>query len=409
MIKIKTILALAQNHSTPRVATFLIATLMMLHYLPVDSVAETPAKERRSEEKRARLRLQVIKTLPNPVIHKNSPGAEKIPGGFEGGSSVKVTMDGKPEYHFFAHSYPKLDWSQSQLDHWVSGDGTTFRHAGVLLKNYRDKQAGLNHIYCAPVPFYDEKEARWYLFYGEFVNGVTWTPDSGVMWCAASKTAGLQGINGLYDFPGHKAVPPGPRIPKEFVPVSIGVPFQVKDGRWATMICPNVTAKSVKSQMPGQWPIVLGFATSPHGPFAVSEIVSPPMIDPLGFTENPMPIKVRGPKSGREYWVTVFDFLAPEVTSFTPKNVFGFSWSDDGVHWPKEHGQAVNVDDGLARGERGWWRGAWAIRTPHRMIDEGDGSYTIFFTGGTNENHCADFRAVGKVTVKLIEEEVENR
>jgi hypothetical protein len=43
-----------------------------------------------------RLRLQIVKTLPKPVIHKDSPGAEKIPGGFEGGSSVKVTIDGKP-------------------------------------------------------------------------------------------------------------------------------------------------------------------------------------------------------------------------------------------------------------------------------------------------------------------------
>lgn len=40
------------------------------------------------------------------------------------------------------------------------------------------------------------------------------------------------------------------------------------------------------------------------------------------------------------------------------------------------------------------------------MIDEGDGSYTIFFTGGTHENHFADFRAVGMVKVKLVEEEL---
>ncbi len=68
--------------------------------------------EKSPEEGRMpRLRLQVVKTLPNPVIHKNSPGADKIPGGFEGGSSVKLTVDGKSEYHFFSHSYPKLDWS----------------------------------------------------------------------------------------------------------------------------------------------------------------------------------------------------------------------------------------------------------------------------------------------------------
>jgi len=273
-----------------------------------------------------------------------------------------------------------------------------------LLKNYRNDQAELNHIFTAPIPFYDKERERWHLFYGEFVHRATWTPDSGTMWCAASKTPGANGINGPYDFPGHKTFLPGRHIPKEFVPVSNSAPFPVKDGRWATLICPHILAESARAEIPGQWPIVIGFSTSPLGPFTVSEIISPPMIDPVGFTENPLVIQVRGPKTGRDYWVAVFDFLAPEVTAYTPKNVFGFAWSEDGVHWPKEHGQVVNIDEGLATGERGWWRGASAIRTPHQMIDESDGTYTVFFTGGTHENHFADFRAVGMVKVKLIEE-----
>ncbi len=365
-----------------------------------------PARENGSqtEGKKPQLRLQVVKTWPNPVIGKNSPGAETIPGGFEGGNSVKITINGKPEYHFFAHSYPELDWSQSQLDHWVSGDGVGFRHVGVLLRNYRDEQAGMNHIFTAPIPYYDEEQKRWHLFYGEFVNHTTWTPESGTMWCATSKTPGLNGINGPYDFPGSKTFVPGRYIPKEFVPVSNSVPYQVNDGRWATLICPYLWTESAKTMMPGGWPITIGFAPSPLGPFAVDEMVSLPMIEPTGFTENPMPIKVRGSRTGRPYWVAVFDFLAPEVSAFTPKNVFGFSWSEDGVHWPKEHGQIVNVDDGLPAGQRGWWRGAWAIRTPHQMIDEGEGTYTVFFTGASTDNYFAGFRAVGMVRVKLVEE-----
>jgi hypothetical protein len=39
------------------------------------------------------------------------------------------------------------------------------------------------------------------------------------------------------------------------------------------------------------------------------------------------------------------------------------------------------------------------------MIDEGDGTYTVYFTGGSGEHHWGDFRAVGKVTVRLVEEE----
>ena len=59
-------------------------------------------------------------------------------------------------------------------------------------------------------------------------------------------------------------------------------------------------------------------------------------------------LKVKGPKSGRDYWVAVFDFIAPEVTAYQPKNVFGFSYSDDGIYWPKEHGQAVKDRVGRA-------------------------------------------------------------
>ena len=117
-----------------------------------------------------RLRLQVLKTLPHPLIGKQTPGTEKIPGGFEGGNTVKVSINGKTEYHFFATSHQALDWSRCQLDHWVSTDGLQWRHGGVLLEQYQDKQTGLHHLFCAPVPFYDEEDGRWYLYYGEFVK-----------------------------------------------------------------------------------------------------------------------------------------------------------------------------------------------------------------------------------------------
>ena len=40
------------------------------------------------------------------------------------------------------------------------------------------------------------------------------------------------------------------------------------------------------------------------------------------------------------------------------------------------------------------------------MIDGGDGVYTIFVTGGTAQDHFADFRAAGMIKVRLIEEEI---
>lgn len=387
-------------------------TLLLLALLLVPSFTLHAENASSAPAKPHRLRMEVVRSLPTPVIGKDTPGMESIPGGFEGGSSVKVMVNGKPEYHLFAHGYPRLDWSQSRLEHWVSPDGVNFRRASVLQENFRDEKAGMNHIFCSPVPFYDEKSERWNLIYCEFVAESTWTGDSATIWRAQSKTPGKEGIGGPYDFENRSVF-----VPKHCAKIgaitplatACSAPFQVQDGRWAVFVSTDFVIKDEKTGARRQqkWPVMLKFAASPLGPFdPPKEAVVPPLIEPTAFVENPMPIKVRGPKTGRDYWVSVYDFLAPEVTSFSPKNVFGFSWSADGENWPTENGQTVNIDDGLKSGERGWWRGDWAVRTPHQMIDEGDGTYSIYFTGGSAENHFSGMRPFGKVTVRLVEEEI---
>ena len=356
----------------------------------------------------SRLRLAVIKTLAQPVIARNTPGAEQIAGGFEAGTTVKVTIDGKPEYHLFSHAFQTLGWERPQADHWFSQDGLKWQPGGALLTPNTDQKTGLFCTYGHPTPFYVEKESQWHLSYSVFRNSKPgWTGGNTIVYSAKSKVHGAKGIYGPWDFPGEVVFVPGVSSPAtNMVAVSISCPFQVKDGRWAIFFCPSRDGHPIPMSSATQpWPVALSFGPSPTGPFTCLDPCEPiPMIDPPDFTENVLPIKVRGPKSGRDYWVAVFDFLAPEVSAYTPKNVFGFCWSEDGVHWPKEHGQVVNVDDGLAPGERGWWRGSWSIRTPHQMIDEGGGTYTVFFTGGTHDSHFDDFRAVGMVKVKLVED-----
>ena len=109
-----------------------------------------------------RLKLVVVNTLPYPVINSKTPGAEDIPGGFEGGNTVKVTVRGKSEYHLFAHSYQTLDWSHCQLDHWVSSDGLQWRHDQVLVPPYTDKATGLWTLSCSPMPFFGMANGRFY-------------------------------------------------------------------------------------------------------------------------------------------------------------------------------------------------------------------------------------------------------
>jgi hypothetical protein len=38
------------------------------------------------------------------------------------------------------------------------------------------------------------------------------------------------------------------------------------------------------------------------------------VVDTTGFTENPMPMKLKGPVNGLEYWAIIFNYLKPEVT-----------------------------------------------------------------------------------------------
>lgn len=222
------------------------------------------------------------------------------------------------------------------------------------------------------------------------------------LWRARSKVEGVKGIRGPWDFPGKQFMVPGTSYPKQSVAQSVTAPFQVKDGRWAVLMGGNGSPYQPKY---GSWWVLVSTAPTPQGPYTFDEKHSPAtMIDPTGGIENPTVTKVRGPLTGREYWVSTFDFLHPQ-----PNNAIGFTWSRDGLDWPMANGQALVIDEGLAPGETGWWKGTigtWSIRTPHQLIDEGDGTYTVFFTGSTQANYFTGFRAVGRMRVRLVEEPV---
>lgn len=379
-----------------RQSTLILNSTLVAASLPVLSASEPESVTRT-------LKLEVVRTLPEPVIGKDTPGAEAIPGGFEGGTTAKVKIGGKTQYHLFSSGMENLDWSKFRLEHWISDDGSRFQRKDVLLDGYTDKKTGMKHLFLSPYPFFSKPDNRWYMIFFEYVVQGNWSGQCGIMWCAPCKRTGIEGIDGPWEFEKRYVIVPKQCAPiNNIVPVatSLSIPFQVKDGRWAVMVSTDYCEKGKQ-----RWPVVLNFSDNQKGPFNPPDTsVVPQMMEPADFTENPLVLKVKGPKSGSDYWVAVFDFIAPEVTAYQPKNVFGFSYSEDGISWPKEHGQAVNIDKGLAPGQTGWWRGAWAIRTPHLLVDEGDGTYTIFFTGSTTDNHFAGFRAVGKTTVRLIEE-----
>jgi hypothetical protein len=116
----------------------------------------------------------VVSTLPEPAIGKDTPGAEKFPGGFEGGTTIKVETAGKKRYHQFATGMGNLDWSENHLDYWVSDDGKNFQRKDVLRHQYVNKETGKTHQSLHPYPFFSEAENRWHMIFMEYVVEKQW-------------------------------------------------------------------------------------------------------------------------------------------------------------------------------------------------------------------------------------------
>ena len=191
---------------------------------------------------------------------------------------------------------------------------------------------------------------------------------------AGSLKKGMEGINADFEFPGEIVAPSGYAHPTDAFASSISTPYKAADGRWYAFLGGGPKPLDAKS---GNWYVSLVTGPGPQGPFRFMPEHSPERImDSTGYVENPIPMKIRGPKTGKEYWAIIFDYLKSEVTTGVSTEI-GFSSSPDGINWPLKNAQVIDVRDGFARGVKSWVK---RIRTPHQLIDEGDGTYTCFFT-----------------------------
>ncbi len=347
---------------------------------------------------KARLRLEVVRTLANPVIGPNNPDTHDIPGGFETGNTLKFTIDGRTEYHMIMTTMETTraaKWTHLRMEHWVSADGLEWRRGRILHRPQVDPETGLWTMTSSQFPYFDRARDRWVIYYNfNALNGVrNWTLPC-LLKMVEARNKGLGGINGEFNFPGAEVARSGYAHPTDADSSSLSTPFRAANGRWMAFLGGGPKPLNPQS---GRWWVSLVSAPGPQGPFRYEPSYSPvPVMEPIGYVENPLPMKLRGPRTGREYWAIMFDYLRPEVKEGKNSTV-GFSFSYDGLSWPKEHGQIVDINAGLRPGEAGWWR---VVRTPHQLIHEGEGTYTCFFTGLYRDA----FFAVGKMSVNLVEE-----
>lgn len=300
--------------------------------------------------------LVVARQFATPVLTTRAEGAEGNKYGFEGGRVLKL----KGTYHLFtSEMVGDPHWVKMRLGQWTSLDRVHWKRLSTLAESSgdftgKDPRAAL----WSPLPVYDSKEGRWDLFYVAYQaapdTSRQWlTNHEGRIWRAVSTVAGEDGLDGPYKDVG--IVMERGKNPDSWEGLQgtdSFFPYQTTVG-WHAFYGSAHTEKLPISL----WQVGLAQAPDLSGPWTRCTELNPLKVENR-FIENPIVTKL----SDGSY-VAVYDTDAP--------NAIGYTLSSDGIHWSV--GQHLIVQDG---------NGVWAneVRTPLGLIDEGNGSFTLFYT-----------------------------
>jgi hypothetical protein len=331
-------------------------------------------------------RLVLVEQHPVPVITTRTPGADGNKYGFEGGRVVKV---GRTYHLFTSEMIADPIWVKMRLAHWRSDDRLRWTRVSTLFESsgeFAGKDARAS--FWSPLPVYDEGEGRWNLFYVAY-HAEPNTPqqfrmnEKGRIWRAVSRTGGMDGVGGPYRDvaivmqPGSDSQPwEGLQGTDSFFPYKVGTEWRALYG--------SANTESMPIQ---HWRVGLASAPAIGGPWTRRQGPDLP-IEPT-FIENP--IVERLPDGT---FAAVYD-------NTTDPDAIGFTWSKDGSEWSA--GQSVVIQPS---------KGKWSpeVRTPLGLVAEGDGTYTVFYTGfeqpadwnALMAGKPANTFAVGFVRVKLV-------
>lgn len=301
--------------------------------------------------------LTLVRQHPTAVLTTRTSGAAGNRFGFEGGRVVKV--DGT--YHLFtSEMMGDPIWVRMKLGYWTSQDRLTWTRVATIRESSAefmgvDPRAAL----WSPLPVWDEAANRWNLFYVAYRSkpgdGASFTLNyEGRIWRALSRTPGRKGVGGPYDDVGVVMKPGEDSLPWEGLQGTDSFfPWKLGD-RWYAMY-----GSARSERMPIEhWLVGLASAPALSGPWHRIPAHSPLPIEST-FIENP--IVTPAPHGG---WLAVYDTNAADA--------IGWSWSANGIDWEKGHALVIQPT-----------AGTWAkdVRTPLGLVDEGDGRYTVFYTG----------------------------
>jgi hypothetical protein len=326
------------------------------------------------------LRLEFLDAPIAPVIDTNHPDLAGNKYGFEGGSVVK---EGGVYHLFAAEMAGDPFWARMRLAHWTSPDAQNWRRAATLYETSGAMDTNDTRFSLwAPMPVFNEHENQWDLFYIAY-RSLSSKPAEvvhmdGRVWRAASQVKGRGGIRGPYRDVGTVMQPDaesqwweGQQGTDSFYPWRVG-------GKW------HAFYGSHNHFPQGPWLVGLAEAPALTGPWKRCAGLNPSTIESK-FIENPIVTRI-----GREF-VAIYDSSLDDANPnyMTDGHNVGVSVSADGIHWPP--GRRLDVQPGEAN---------WSedVRTPLCLIPEGNGVYTMLYTG---KRKGQMFWPVGLVRLKI--------
>jgi hypothetical protein len=320
------------------------AVPVLLAFLPVFG-NETPACV-----------FEVMEAPDGPVLRNGDGGTEDNKYGFEGGRVLKH----HGMYHLFtAEMSGEPRWVKMRLAHWESPNGRVWRRVSTLYESSgefagKDPRAS----FWAPMPYYNDEEARWNLFYVAYRakpdTKTSWyTAHEGRIWRAVSRTRGVDGLGGLYEDVG-VVLEPGPES-------DAWEGLQGTDSFYAYPV-ENKWYAFYGSAHTQRWPCSfwgVGLASAPTlaGPWRRCSTLNPVAIDDK-WVENPVVSRL---PDGT--YIALFDGGY--------RGSFAYTLSRDGVHWEK--GITIPLEPKVKK----WWQ---LMRTPLCLIPEGKDVFTVFYT-----------------------------
>ena len=145
---------------------YLLATLGSASAAQDNSASAAQDKKASASEVRSsRLVLKLVKTEALPVIGTQHPDTQDIRGGFEAGTTVKLSIDGKTAYHMVTSTLETVGWKRLRTEHWTSEDGMNWARHKVLFRPRHHPETSLWELTGSPFFFFDESKNRWYIYF----------------------------------------------------------------------------------------------------------------------------------------------------------------------------------------------------------------------------------------------------